>query len=259
MWLFVWDNEPSKIFVGDTQASKVFVWDTQVRPSYTPRTPDASRTLLYMKFNNNLNDDSGNGVSVSGLNLTYWTEWNNSYVQLTSKYGVVTPPWNLASSIGTGDFTVSSFFYAVDTTHTEPAWVFGDWYDWGYPRPWICVRFKYDTNSSTNYFIAWMNDGVGTWAINAECTINTRHHQVYVRRNWTVYWFLDGVKYWPQNNTINLSNVDKFVIIWRNDYSPQAWWQTWARTSEVILENVAWTDQEIAGYFNYQKWNYWIS
>lgn len=32
MWLFIWDNEPSKIFVGDTAVSKVFVWDTQVRP-----------------------------------------------------------------------------------------------------------------------------------------------------------------------------------------------------------------------------------
>lgn len=47
MWIFIWDNAPSKIFIWDSEVSKVFVWDTQVRP--TSRLPSAYQEVEYIQ------------------------------------------------------------------------------------------------------------------------------------------------------------------------------------------------------------------
>lgn len=221
------------------------------------RQPDPTRTLLYLQLNNNVQDSSGNGVSVSSSSISYGTMGNNHYAELTAVTWYIRPTATIWQQIGTGDFTVSFFMYPVSNVGAqESAWWFGDWYDSWRPRPWICIRASY---TGTQNEIEWVEDGVGANSFRDAVNIDTWYYMTYVRKNGVAYGYLNGQLVWQASHTTNLSNVNKFFILNRNDYSPQRWKNTWARISEVILEKVAWTEDEITWYFSSQKWNYGIS
>lgn len=217
-------------------------------------TPDASRTLLYLKLENNVTDSSWNSVSVNSSGISYWTAGDKYYAQLTSTSGYIRPTATLAQQIWTWDFTVSFFMYLVSNSTWEASWMFWDWYDSWSPRPWICIRVY------TDWDFAWMDDWNGANQVKTPCSKNTWHYQTYVRKNWVCYCYLDGAFVWQHNHSWNLASpwVNKFYILNRSDYSPQRWSSTWARISEVIFENVAWTADDVQNYYNSTKSNYWL-
>lgn len=246
------------------QNDNLWWWVTWVSPmselknayigEYHEWEPDASRTLLYLKLENNVNDSSWNNVSVSSSGISYSTAGDKYYAELTSTTGYIRPTATLAQQIWTWDFTVSFFMYLVSNSTWEASWMFWDWYDSWSPRPWICIRYNVEGK------ISWMDDGNGTNQFSIACSQNTWHYQTYVRKNWVCYCYLDGAYVWQHNHTINLANpwVNKFYILNRSDYSPQRWTSTWARISEVIFENVAWSANDVQNYYNSIKSNYWL-
>lgn len=233
---------------------KIYIGENLVRPPTWEREPDSSRTLLYLKLENNVTDSSWNNVSVSSSGISYSTAGDKYYAELTSTTGYIRPTATLAQQIWTWDFTVSFFFYPITHTRTESSWLFWDWYDSWSPRPWICIRY------GRSWDIGWMDDGNGTNQASTVCSQNTWHYQTYVRKSGVSYCYLDGVYIWQHNNTINLSNpwVNKFYILNRSDYSGQRWSSAWARISEVIFENVAWSESNVSDYYSATKWNYWL-
>lgn len=262
MWIFVWDNAPSKIFVWDVQASKVFVWDTQVRPTSTPRTPDASRTLLYMRFNNNLNDSSGNNVSVTWGWIGYWTVGNNYYVEKTStnwQSTYIHPTANINSAIGSWDYTVSFFVYNV-----PHSWCSGMlFWEWHYQAPfrWIYILAQ-DNQEWTSYNInnQWHNNA---WLVLPE---NAWTHIVCTRVNGVCYRYtnwvpIDNYTDSPQPTPdFSVYPWSEFYLLNRNSsYDWHSWkTYTWAKMSELIFEKVWWSADEVATYFGQQRANYWL-
>lgn len=237
------------------KVQKIFVWTDQVRwPRTSTRSPDPTRTLLYLQLQNNVTDSSWNSVSVSSSGITYGTAGDYYYAQTTSTTAYITPPATLAQQIWTWDFTVSFFLYPITHTRSESAWRFWDWYDSWSPRPWICIRYGRDWN------IGWNDDGNGTNQCSIACSQNTWHYQAYVRKNGVCYCYFDGAYVWQHNHTRNLASpwVNKFYILNRSDYSAQRWSSAWARISEVIFENVAWTSDDVTAYYNSMKSNYWL-
>lgn len=234
---------------------KIYIGSNLVRPPTWKREPDASRTLLYLKLENNVTDSSWNNVSVSSSWISYSTAGDKYYAELTSTSGYIKPTATLAQQIGTWDYTVSCYFTAVNQYNkSEASWIFWDWYDSWSPRPWICVRY------SRGGEIWWKENGSGGTSFLTACSQNTWHYQAYVRKNWVCYCYLDGVYVWQHSNSVNLASpwVNKFYILNRSDYSAQRWASTWPRISEVIFENVAWTQQQVTDYYNLTKWNYWL-
>lgn len=222
---------------------------------YHGREPDASRTLLYLKLENNVTDSSWNSVSVSSSGISYWTAGDKYYAELTSTTGYISPTASLAQQIWAWDYTVSFYFTTVNqSSKSESSWLFWDWYDSWSPRPWICIRYYRDGK------IGWMDDGNGTNQVSIACSQNTWHYQTYVRKSGVSYCYLDGVYIWQHNNTINLASpwVNKFYILNRSDYSPQRRASTWPKISEIIFENVAWTADDVQNYYNSTKSNYWL-
>jgi len=232
--------------------ANAWTWTFTKWPDIEEREPDASRTLLYLKLENNVTDSSWNSVSVSSSWISYWTAGDKYYAQLTSTTGYIRPTATLAQQIWTWDFTVSFFMYLVSNSTWEASWMFWDWYDSWSPRPWICIRCY------TDWDFAWMDDWNGANQVKVPCSKNTWHYQTYVRKNWVCYCYLDGAFIWQHNHSWNLASpwVNKFYILNRSDYSPQRWSSTWARISEVIFENVAWTADDVQNYYNNTKWNY---
>lgn len=235
---------------------QIYVWTNLVRP-ISEWTPDSSRTLLYLKLNNNTTDSSWNSVTVNNSGISYGTIGNNYYAQLTSTTGYITPTASLWQQVWAWDFTVSFYFRAINNSgESERPWFFWDWYDSASPWPWICVRWTY---GSWTPKISWLSDwNQSQWSLEINCSISTWHYQTNVRKNWVCYCYLDWQFMGQYSNTYNYASpwVNKFYILNRSDYSAQRWRSTWARISEVIFEKVAWTAQDVTNYYNLTKSNY---
>lgn len=216
--------------------------------------PNASRTLLYLKFNNNLNDDSGNSASVSGAWLWYWTVWEKHYAEMTVAWSwtYITPSTSLWNQIWTGDFTVSLWGYPVTTTRWESCFFMAWYQNWWSPYPWLWIWY------GTDYGYPYMWFNTTEWSITANMPANQRMHMCFTRVNWVVSWYINGEKKGTYNSTRNITNIDNFYILNRSTNSYQQRSQTWARVSEVIFEKVWWSDEDVTKYVNSVKVNYWL-
>jgi len=235
---------------------KIYIGTNQVRPPTWK--PDASRTLLYMKFNNNLNDDSGNNHTVTGTWFGYGVIGNNHYVEKTStssSWTYINPsPASMNSAIGSGDFTVSLFFF--NKTHNSAAMLFWNWKNSRSPYHWI-------------YILAGGDEDISMYTTNNDFHHNSQmiasfenwHHLVFTRISWVCYRYIDWKLIDSFSNSVNFntSQWDTFFLLNRSTYSWHSWGDiTWWKISEVIYEKIWWTDQEIQYYFNQAKWNYWL-
>lgn len=245
MAICIWSNE----------ISWIYYWDTNW-------TPDPTRTLLYLKFNNNLNDDSWNNVSVTWAWIWYGTIGNNHYVEMTSSGSgcSITPPPSIANVIWTWDYTVSFWIYSVPSTYYstwEWAMAFGVWYDWANPRPWIYLFIHQKINSGTDKINAMEAELVDHPFTTSASTLNNSWHNIVITRDsWVVKGYLDGVQEMSATQTRSFNNCDTFFILNRSNFSWQQWKQTWAKMSEVIFEKVKRTSDDVNSYYNNTKSNY---
>lgn len=249
MAIYIWSNE----------ISWIYYWDTNW-------TPDPTRTLLYLKFNNNLNDDSWNNVSVTWAWIGYGTIGNNHYVEMTgtASWTYIKPTATVWNVIGTWDFAISFWINPVASTYSgnwQWALVFWDWNDNTTNRPWIYIQFHYYNTSSSKNKVAFR---LPSTSYNRDYYLTTSateldwtwHHIVMTRSGSTVNCYLDG---WVDSVSFSSSsniNADNFFILNRSTYSWHAWTTTWAKMSEVIYEKVYWTAEEVQQYYNNTKSNY---
>lgn len=265
MWLFIWDNEPSKIFVGDTAVSKVFVWDTQVRPNgWRPW----ANTIAYYPLNSTttVHDMSGNWYNLTNWNSTpfeiyYWvncakfTTSNRNFFECSSLNAVTL--WNI--------FTVSFRYnsnYPSNTSKAETQYKYVNmtkmsnyrWWNFGFRKNGGSTQYSYGLeilNNWSSYFIGRNNTNFPT--------ANIWHNEIGIYNNGTLSFFFDGTLIWTRTWTIQ-STTDCILEIGRCVWSSStidSYYQWWM--SEIIIENKARTAQEIADYYNQTKGNYWIS
>jgi len=87
---------------------------------------------------------------------------------------------------------------------------------------------------------------------------NNSWHYITCIADWTtMYFYVDGVLKDSTSFSYSTVTLDAFNI-WNQIFNeiPRHWmWYL----SEIIIEDKARTAQEIAGYYNQTKWDYWIS
>lgn len=236
MWVYLYPNNT------ETELKNAYIGEYRV--------PWAD-TLLYLKFNNNLNDDSGNNVSVTGAWIWYGAIWDNHYAEMTGAWSwtYITPPASLWSQIWTWDFAVSMWFYPV-TTSRWGSCLFMCWNQAVWTYVWIHMNYGNDTGKP-RFSTTESN-------IDVNMPANQRMYVCFTRVNWVASWYINWELKGAYNSTINITNTDNFFILNRNTDQYQQWSQAWAKVSEAIFEKRWWTAADVVNYYNNTKANYWI-
>ena len=213
----------------------IYVWNQQVRPKWWKPW---SHTIAYYPLHENTDEVMGNyswtwGSATFGDNMA--TVTSRLYRSWTFFHGY------------TGDFTISAY---VKMT-TSPSY-------WG-------IMFKsdsgYNASLEISSYYAWTNNGANKWAwvsyYNSwwyyKSSVGTNggiYNVIWVKSSWTMYVYVN----WSQIWTFTAWNY------------PWSWWSswdtanipTWVICADVIIENIAWTADEVSEYYNQTKWTYWL-
>ena len=220
--------------------------------------PDPSRTIFYYDFEQNLNDSSGNWNNITSSNWIWYDNIGWQYVvqnNVTSNWYLIHPWFNSLS-----DFTVSFWVYVVNPWSGRMPMLFGQQENVT-PYKWITVWFwpdMYNSQWNTNSF-SFMMDG-STYHYTWWKTLDSWYHVVFTRISWTCKVYINNNKELEYTDNTSFVNWPyRFLFNSNNDSSKQWWWNTWAKMDKFILENVWWSAQEIADYFNATKSLYGIS
>lgn len=232
-------------------------------------TPDASRTILYYEFEQNLDDSSWNSHNISSWSsYTYDSVWGQYVLKDSWSINLnPTPSW--LNTIWTWDYTVAFWLYPVIPTNVsnrEPMVlsISNNQLSGGYA--WPGIFFDYYNNDSTGGKIRWRDyrndDQWINWEVWWVCAnlVNWWHHLVMTRRSWTVYCYIDTVEVCDFSSSTNINNCNSsYLLWWASNRSPQWWGASWAMMDKFIVEKVWWTAQEVSDYYNQTKSIYWIS
>lgn len=202
-----------------------------------------ANTIAYYKFDWNLNDSSWNNrnLSIYSWSPTYWTEtWWGRYIYFPNNCW--TTYWEDTISYGG---TTLSFWYKWNSGYNgKPIieiWASG--YNI-YGRISGDVTFEYFTQRDWPFpsYSAWSN-----WHYYTIVRGSDNYSRVYV--DW------QSVAYW--NWSWSWTRAVRFRFNQYGDTNASSNCNSW-NLSEVILETVARTAQEVADYYNQTKWDYWL-
>ena len=224
------------------KVKKIYVWSTKVRPAYK-RVPWANTIAYYpLTASTTTSDQSWNSRNLTNSwNITFWT---NQWVSCAS----FNKNWNLYVNnfynLSQWDYTISLWAYKLTQSSASYAISIWDWSTrWGsciieYDNSVLRYAMWYDDlDSSTNPSNQWVN-------IVITYTKNSKTQNIYV--NWGNTWTRTATY------THTLPSL-KFCVWWDSSWSDLRW--TWYM-NEVIVENKAWTADEISNYYNWTKSNY---
>jgi hypothetical protein len=205
-----------------------------------------ANTIAYYKFENNLNDSSGNG-----RDLSMYT-WSFSFSTLSS--------WQPYCQLNTSAEATFSNMPFSRTAYTISGFCLWDSTDNTYQKIIL------DLISWDNYFprfYTWWGSNVnkissvvsfdGYWDTFAA---NTRFHLVTVYDNNVVKSYIN----WILIHSLTYSNASTtwtLYLNWTSNYNAN--YRTNWKISELILENKARSETEITKYLNSMKDIYWIS
>ena len=243
--------EIKNIYVWTTAAKAVYVGTTKVRPtgwwSYTP----TANTIMYFP------------LTSDAVDLIHW-------VTLTAQN--TTPTWTSPSGTSVPCAYFSSAWYFAKTTSTSylVTWNAARTISWWIRFTWTSRTSVacYWTWSSNQMFTLYYNDWTPRWrftqwgswsSYGSTPSMNTWYNVVvtfdgsYVR--WYINWNLDVT--WSKS--LNTSNA-RMYIAWDMSQTWSAVPSTWLQgyVSEVIFENIAWSQTQVTNYFNSVKSNYWL-
>lgn len=127
-------------------------------------------------------------------------------------------------------------------TREQQIWMFC----WGSGKKWIAFR----TNTSPRQYL---NSSFGAWVSIPWATSNDTWYLIVVVNNWS--WSIAYLN-WVQvaSDSQTWANSNPKSSIWANSYSVADYFN--GNVSEAIVEDRAWTPEEIADYYNITKWNY---
>ena len=212
-----------------------------------------ANTVLYYSFNN----DTATTVYdwVSNNDWTWvWSNWQYialaqwkyaDFTQATNQY--ITIPTSLAYP--TTDLTIS---FWIKYTSTAAMWIFHKWNGSDGTNAYVIIHTTNGTIRADIPYKQWdirytnalMNDG--SWH-HIACTKNGNSYIMYVDAQQTSIV--------SSSQSIDWGSATQWNI-WRHQESWELldWW-----LDEFIVENVAWSSQEVSDYYDLTKWDYWIS
>ena len=201
-----------------------------------------ANTVAYYEFDWNLNDSSGNdrNMSLYAWTVTYWTTtWGKKYAYFNSS------TWTNQIQIPINwDFTVLMW--------VNPQTDFGN--------SWTHSMLDIQTDQS-HWYLRWLNTVVISQGTDIYTQLYTESRYLlansYDSTNNQLLKYIDGNYKWTGSNTWILGNQKmKLNQIWDTNsttYSNNAYY------SELIIEDKAWTEQEILDYYDQTKSLYGIS
>ena len=199
-----------------------------------------ANTIWYWKLEENTNATVWTTTSSNNVTFTTLASWKKVAVFDGSSSRIVIP--------ALPTWTNNTYLARVNKTGNwtwEMQAIVLCWWSW---KKGVALR----TNTSPRWcmssqFNAWTNL---TWA-----TSNNTWYFVAIVQNssWSIYYLN-----WSQASTssVTWANSNTWSAIWSNS-GAQDYFKWYI--SEVIVENKAWTDQEVSDYYNQTKWDYWIS
>lgn len=243
----------------------MYIWQQKIRPS--PWWQPWVNTLVYLTLDGNTTDTSGNGrdgtLNFSSYTYEYlswnsWTQyikmvWNNSMNDCISWTYSSTALWSWDRTVSCWlkfftlksdiDTSVSPFYLGALNGGTIWGW-FGMYNfaadSWQNKQIWI-LRYYSDPQNQNysdydynwhNYIITYNDTNKGKMYIDGQQITMTSDANSSFNTSNTAY------QLWPIRTSI-------------------AWMTIWY--SSFIIEDKAWTDQEISDYFDLTKWDYWVS
>lgn len=207
--------------------------------------PNASRTIFYFDFENNLNDTSGNSHNPTGSSWIWYTQvWWQYVVTNTSAYPYIqlnTSYWNNLS-----DFTIAFWIYPIKPNNWYYPMLFGS-YNNSSPYSWPTIFY----NEGNNNWITMRMSG-NNQHYPFSLAVQTWQHIVFTRSSGVCKAYLNWVLKETWNDTTT-RNSQSFYIFSRWDYQQQSFTSAGAKWDKYIYENVWWTDTEVSDYYNQTK------
>ena len=253
-WVFTkWNDvypEPYK------DIKKVYKWSTQIRPTLWPREPWANTVAYYpLTSATTVNNQVSGGTDLTNSNVTFWTA---HWVNCATISGNDTTTWHTADKYLYANIT---WLPTWANARTFSYWVYND----NASNTGIAETYVFQWQASSNKMIlsASSNENIGYywisqygasgafWAILRQ----QRCHHCIVYDGSKFTWYVNWVSTWTWTRTINTWNT--YFCIWWSWLNP-TWNAFNGSFSNVIIENVARTEQEVADYYNLTKWSYWL-
>lgn len=246
-------TEPKSIKIWSTDLKKVCMWvwgtEKQIRPAW--RTPWAN-TIAYYPFETDINDYNWNynltnsWVTFSTINWVKCANFTSNVYAYSSN--IPLPTWS-------SDRTISFWFYNTSLV--------GDTYFCWYGSHSIgCFFAPRIDDSYLSLMGYWNNYNYDYKSIILLQTGVWEYYTIVLSNKYLQFYKNGGNKNWPSSqrsyNTTAVWNTWKFTVWCRLTSSATPWNYINWYMSNLILENVARTDQEIADYYNLTKWNYWL-
>ena len=234
----------------------VYIWTSwELKAAYIGENPDwkpNSHTVAYWPLNStttvydqswNSYDLTNNGGSFGTYQWVDCWNWNSTsyYLNRTAT----------SSLIPSGASARTMSFWAYTTTNST-----------SYTKYLICYwgtsaansRFSIATNTSKQYRV----DLINNYITSSNTTFNTWFLHTLTYDGTTAKYYIDGVLIGTQTQTLNTTAVwssNAFRVNKRNN-STSANYSSSGYYSEIIIEDYAWTADQIAAYFDQTKWTY---
>lgn len=216
------------------------VTEKQVYPTWWK--PDASRTICYFEFENNLNDSSwNNNNATASNNIWYDTVWWQTVAKITGTQWYIKLP-NLWNWIWTGDFTISFWIYPVSSW--RDVWMF------------LINNSNLSPNmfmlSNSNFYIrppVWWQQ---PWAL----TVNTWQYVTFTRISWVCKFYKNATQLGSSWNDTTSISAGATWLFSRYESGANQYFNAWAMMDKFIFENVWWSDAETTDYYNQTKSTY---
>lgn len=227
----------------------MYIWSQKVRPS---EWQPWANTVAYYPLSVDFNDYSWNNRNLTNNGLSIWSSWANQDVCILD--------WNYASITDTNimwSIFTTSFRYKYTSGGSTAMDVISRWEDNWLNSNFIRIGLRSDINDGLQVGIgsdtdSWMANGFN---ITNSWMLSTDWHNVIITFDWlTVSVYIDGVLKTTHNITWTYTPLNAPTKIGTGyAYFPCYW-----AISEIIFEDNVRTSQEITGYYNQTKANYWI-
>ena len=232
----------------------IYVWQDKVRPSGWK--PNAN-TLLYLPLESDIKDYSWNNRDVSSNNwMTQSTQkWVDCYYVANSWWISLSTSASSWLKSGWNYFTLLCWVYRP----TNPSWSNRSFLEFAVRNAiYKSVSIvSWSSQIRTAFNQTWTNTGLYTWNSDwclISLTIDNWTQTIYLNDGTSSYSWSDNNWWWGSWSSSSQQGCNLFA--------PRNWISNWEAfnwyVSNLIMENRAWTQQEVATYYNQTKSNYWL-
>jgi hypothetical protein len=224
----------------NAKIKRIMIWDKQVRPKWTPW----SNTIAYYPLTDNYSDASGNCSDVVRSNTSSQI-WTYHWVKC---------------------FNMNNYYSTVSTINNMNWLTSYTWSLWGWSSTWhFWVMFRQSTDNWWAWWLDMYNTTTTRWRYWNPTNKNTTFTMPSVS-NW--HHFVLSVSWWKSDiyiDWVRVAWLNSWVVAPVNNAAPLVFGSYTLDTSRcdwcvsnLIIEKVWWTAEQVKDYFDSTKKAYWF-